>query len=685
MSDGFDRTEFMAGYLVEAEEHLAVANARLLSVESALQRGHVNPRAVRDLFRALHTIKGLSAMVGVEPVVDLAHEMENVLRALDRGMATMSANTVDLLLRGVRAIETRVGALAKQQPISAAPPELVLELAALLLRQPGRAAPPAPPGQLPPEVWDGLGASEQAQVRQGGVDGKSVWLVDFTPSVARAARGLSITSVRERIGQVGEIVKVTPHHAPADGTNPAGLVFSMLVLSSGSIAELSDAAWAGAVTVRVLAPGGPTGLENATLDVSPEELPEALPDARAVDPVEGPTTNRGSVRVDVARLDDALEKLAALVVTRSRLLREVTALRALGTDVRELLRIAQDVGRQVRDLRGAIMRARMVSMTELLERVPLLVRGLSHKSNKRVELALDAGNAELDKAVADQVFPALVHLVRNAIDHALEVESERQNLGKPAAGTLTVRCSARGDNYLELRVQDDGRGIDVNKLAARAGRDVPTTPAGLMDLLTLPGLSSLDTATHTSGRGMGMDIVKRIIVDDLGGTLRVDTERGVGTTFVLHVPLSMTIVEAFSFQSGNQTFAVPLAMVDEIIDIDPAHVCTPPAPHGSGPPTRLIERRGRSVPLFDLAGIFKLESVLGMRKAIIVQRNGEPLAVGIERTLGQQEIIIRPLNDRLVKAPGITGTTDLGNGIPTLVLDLAAVAAAHKAPVEAHG
>ncbi|MGK3981922.1 ATP-binding protein [Sorangium sp. So ce136] len=692
MSDALDVNEFVAGYLVEVEEHLSASTANLLAAEAALRAGDSNPKATRELFRSLHTIKGLSAMVGVEPVVDIAHAMETVLRAADRAAGRLSAAAIEVLLRGLRAIEERIRALANKQPVLPAAPSLLDALVALDVA--AAPSPPAPTISAEPEILAKLGSSERVQLAQGVAGGRRALRVDFVPSPARTAEGLNITSVRERVGKLAEIVKVVPLSVPATDKAPGGIAFALLVLTSASDEELARAAAADVVRPLTVTP--------APLAVA--ELPEQELD----EPAEREPQLRGVVRVEVARLDDALDKLSALVVARFRLARAAADLRARGVDVRDLAEILREHDRQLRDLRGAIMRARMISVTELLERVPLVVRGLGRATGKEVRIEIDAGKAELDKAVAERIFPAIVHLLRNAVDHAIEAPAERRRLGKPEEGVIRVSCFERSNNQLELSVADDGRGIDRAQVARRAGRPAPETDAALLDLITLPGLSTLDQATKTSGRGLGMDIVRRIAVEQLGGELSVSTARGAGTTFTLRIPLTLTIVDAFSFLCGDQAFVTPVAGVEEVMEIDLARMFRGPAPvrargaaelpalvrawgvaalpspggaHGgtaaAAPPppgrarggTELIERRGEVVPIVNLGALFELGDA-GASRALVVRRNGAPFAFGVTRVLGQQEVVVRPLEDPLVKVPGVSGSTDLGDGRPTLVLDL---------------
>jgi two-component system, chemotaxis family, sensor kinase CheA len=659
MADVVDLKEFLAGYLAEVEEHLASAGTNLLNVESGLERGEARPRAVRELFRSLHTIKGLSAMVGVEPVVDLAHEMESVLRSADRSGGTLSATAARLLVQGVRAIELRVQALAAGKTVAAAPPQLLDGLRGLLTA--GDVAVPSAEVQgLDPDMAAKLSASETAQLLQGLAAGRPAWQIEFVPTPERIAAGIGITAIRARVEAVAEIVRITPRALPASADAPGGLSFVLLVLSDAPPAELAAAA--DTVPGEMVAIGSRPAEPWAGED----------DDAEMGDPLESgrPAPAARTIRVPVERLDDALDKLSALVVTRFRLARAVAELSARGVAIGELGHIVAESGRQLRDLRNSFMRARMVSVAELLERVPLLVRGLRTATGKDVHLEIDAGRAELDKAVGDRIFPAIVHIIRNAVDHAIETPAERRAAGKTEVGLIRVACFERADNQLELTITDDGRGIEVDKLARRAGRPVPETDDQLLDLVTLRGISSADVATATSGRGMGMDIVQRVAIE-LGGELAVHTTPGAGTTFLVRVPLSITIVDAFTLSCSSRDFAVPVASIEEIIEVEAGGGDAVPLAKGAVHATRLFQRRGEAVPLVPLHALLGLAAPgEPPRKALVVRRNGQPFAFAVDRMIGRQEVVIKPLEDPLTRVLGVAGSTDLGDGRPTLVLDL---------------
>lgn len=646
-----DLQEFRGAFVAEAQEHLSGAQALLVGIENAARAGKSAPRELRDLMRLLHTIKGLAAMVGVEAIVQLAHTMESTVRAAEQSGGVLEKVATDALVAGADAIAVRVRAVEANRPALAPPPDVIAALAGI--EPPARIS--RPELAVDPILGAKLSASEKEELRVGATGERRALRVDFAPSAERAASGITITSVRERIEKLGEIVKVVPINTPATAGTPGGLVFTLLVLTTASPAELAEAAHVSPETVTVFAEA--PAIPPVATPVREEELPE---DPQAED--------ARTLRVDVRRVDDAIDLLGALVVTRSRLARAIERLERTGADCRELRAVLVDNARQLRDLRAAILRVRMVPIASALDRLPFVVRGLRQATGKHVHLALDLGNAELDKTVGERLFPALVHLVRNAVDHGIETPAERTAVGKSPDGTIRITSSAF-DRNVELRISDDGRGVDRASVARKAEAPVPATDEELLDLLCRAGLSTRQAIDTTSGRGMGMDIARRT-VERLGGELLLETTPGYGTTFVIRVPLTVAIVDAFTVLCRGEHFAVPVPVVEEIVELGRLV----PATRAGGP--RLLARRGETVPVVDLGDALGLAPAIPAPLALLVRpARGEIMGYGVDRVLGQQEIVVRPLADPLVASAAISGSTDLGDGRATIVLDLVGLAA----------
>jgi two-component system chemotaxis sensor kinase CheA len=662
VSERVDPQEFIGAFVVEAEEIVAAANASLLEIEVANSEGTSRPRAVRDLFRALHTIKGLAGMIGVEPIVEIAHALESLVRTADRAGGTLRRAGVEVALQGVAAISERVRAVAEHRAVPEAPRRILESI----VSAEASADAPIEVVRIPLEWEARLSPGERQQLGLALQIRAPVWTLSFAPSEANATLGITIASVRAGLGAIGEIVKVMPRAIAATGDERPGVAFDILVISNATRSTIAEIAAADPESLFQVVQPPATSAPTASGEIEP---PEPL------DPIEhddhASPMGRAVVRVELSRLDELQDQLSLLIVSRFRLEREISTLAELGHDVRRLREVAQIQGRQLRDLRRAILRARMVRVAEVLEPLALLVRSLARSSHRVVQLELDASDVELDKAVADRLLPALIHLVRNAVDHAIEPPDQRLAARKPRGGTVRVSCLEVAGNYIEIVVSDDGRGIDRAVIARRANRPIDDD-AVLLDVLTSPGFSTREVATTTSGRGLGMDIVRRITVGDLGGELSMTTRPGAGTSFKLRVPVTIAVMDVFSFQCGPQAFVVPAIAVEEIFEVLPEMLVVPPTAHlaSSISSLAMIERRGHAIPVVSLGSILSIDRGDRARKALVVRGNGHPIAFTVDRMIGRQEVVVRTIDDPLVHVPGIAGATDLGDGRPTLVLDL---------------
>ena len=443
---------FVGAFAVEAEELVATASSCLLEIEVANDAGTSTPRAVRDLFCALHTIKGLASMIDVEPIVEVAHALETLVRAADGAGGTLGREAVALALEAVSAISERVQAVADRQVVRPAPSALLEAVAE-------HASAEAPVGEVGEEVaipraWAlRLSPSERQQLVLALRRGAPVWTLSFTPSETNIARGITISTVRAGLGAIGEVIKVIPRTTAATGGAKAGVKFDLLLAS--------DAPQAAIAVLAALAP-------ERVIRIVPAEVVPAYGPIRPAPPVPGApaavgpgtvvgqgelgsTESRAVVRVELSRLDELQDQMSLLIVSRFQLEREVASLAERGHDVRRLREIARVSGRQLGDLRRAILRARMVRVAEVLEPLPLLARSLGRAGERVVLLELDTGEVELDKAVADRLLPALIHLVRNAVDHAIEPSGHR------AAARQAGRRHRAGDVPRARRERDRDR------------------------------------------------------------------------------------------------------------------------------------------------------------------------------------------------------------------------------------
>jgi two-component system chemotaxis sensor kinase CheA len=379
------------------------------------------------------------------------------------------------------------------------------------------------------------------------------------------------------------------------------------------------------------------------------------------------------VRVDLARLDDLMRLVGDMVVTRARL--EDTLQRVERHVPFQEWRNLQDhsggLERQLRDLREGVMRVRLVSVGEIFRRMPFVVRDLARDNGKRVLLDLVGQSTEIDKFLIERMMDPILHLVRNAISHGIEMPEERVAAGKPAEGTIRLAAATAGESVV-LAITDDGRGIHTDAVAARAraaGMLVPDGPIdarALLDILASSGFSTREEADRASGRGVGMAVV-RASVEELGGALAVESVPGRGTTFRITLPLTLAITDAIITHVGSQIYVVPQSAVREVIEVD-ARAIRPIERN------ELLTYRGGTLPIVRLANVFGIRADDKPRyHAIVVGQGPSAIGVLVDRIAGQREIVVKAISDPLIRVEGVSGATELGDGRLVLIVDVLAL------------
>lgn len=611
-------SEFLDDYFSECDEHLAAAKRGVLALEPFLGQPQIPREWLDELFRNFHSIKGLSAMVGGGPAEQLAHQFESYLSALRGGAARLDAEGLDTLIAGLKTLEEAVSARRGQTP----PPVIDALLARI-------GALSASPTAVPPSA-----PSDAEETR--------VWRFTFLPSPVLAERGINVNSVRERLQGIGAIIQATP-----EVRDHGQIAFSFQVRSAAP--ESAFAAWRS------------DGLGYAPADPEPA--------------ASTPPSNQ--IRVDMARLDELMRQVGELVVSRARLDDNLQRLKATvsGSQWRALHETGLTLERQLRDLRAAVMRVRMVPMRDSFARMRFMVRDLAREAGKNVAMEQSGAATEIDKFIVERLFDALLHLVRNAVSHGLEAPAERIVAGKPAQARLTLRASTVGETVV-IEVEDDGRGIDADKVFARAracgllAADAPTDAAALLDVLCTPSFSTRNQADRVSGRGVGLDVARRA-VEELGGTLAFRSELGKGSCFTLQVPLTLAIADALIVSVAGMRYAVPQAAVREVIQIDAAALTR-------SQNNELLAYHGGALPILRLARFFGAEGGSGGAYALVTGAGTAMVGLAVDRVLGLREVVVRPLTDKLVQAPGIMGATELGDNQVVLILDTVSLARAMR-------
>jgi two-component system, chemotaxis family, sensor kinase CheA len=637
--------EFAEDFFAECEEHLAVVRGGLLALDKFVGKPRVDGRLVEELFHSLHTLKGLSGMAAMRESEAISHRIESYLRSLRVG-AGPDAKAMDALMAGAKMLEACfVSRRAKENP-----PDVsgVLDRLSKALPAEAVSAGSAARRVVTSDGSMTLKDEENARLSAAMARGEKIWLCEFNPTPALSERGISVSVVRARLQEKGEVIHASPR------INSAGGV-SFHFLLAASVDESVFSAW------------GEDGLLFTPYEASAETSNEP-----SSVPMLSPSN---MVRVDLSRLDDLMRQLGELVVTRSRLAENVANLshKVDPSLWRPLSEINQALERQIRDLREGVMRVRLVRVGEAFSRMEFAVRDLARESGKNVRMALGGHETEIDKFVVERLMEPLLHLVRNAVSHGLEREEERVAAGKAPEGTISLRASAAGDT-IRLEIEDDGRGVDAPKVLERARAAGLRVPEGdlnngdLLDILCAPGFSTRDEADLASGRGVGMAVVRDAILE-LGGALSFETQAGRGTRFAIQLPLTLAIVDALMVQVADQTFAVPLPAVAELIEVDPTSVV-------SLENNEIVSYRNGVLPLArlsDFIGAPRRKSARALHA--FVARTGEnPVGLVVDRFLGQKEIVVHALKDPLVDVVGISGATPLGDGRVALILDAPAVA-----------
>jgi two-component system chemotaxis sensor kinase CheA len=700
-SNGFgDPVAFRTIFYEEAQEHLA-------NVESILLRLDTDAPAPEDLnaiFRAVHSIKGSAAMLGCTEMAALTHLYENLLDLLRKDERPIDNDDIEAMLKAGDVLRSQV--LHRRDGKQGAAPDSS-EVEVLLRERVAQPASDAQGGQGGPVTRNfkvelgplaepiaeaelemmlaGLG--EMGSVGDTVIDNRAGGSVRFAVELQGAAADLqsvlSLVVAPELIAI--ETVSAAPVlHAVAPAAPVAPHADDEFFIDP---AEFKRRAKAGAPTPAPAAAPQNDGIDlfvtpedlkgrNDSVDmfVNPEDFkkrrrapaPKPAPEAEAALPAQ----DAKFIRVATEKIDLLVNLVGELVITEAMLAR-TGALAEAGNEGHYASNSGlADLSRHTRNLQEAVLAIRMLPISNVFQRFPRLVHELSARLGKRVELKVSGEGTELDRGLIEKIVDPLTHLVRNAIDHGLERPEVRVAAGKPAVGTVSLRASQRGGNIV-IEVSDDGRGLDrakILKRAAERGTQVASdvTDAEVWQLIFEAGFSTADEVTEVSGRGVGMDVVKRNI-QALGGTIDLHSEAGQGARVTVNVPLTLAIMEAMTVAIGAETYVLPLACVIESLSVTPSDIHTLP---GQGDTLRV---RDDYLPVLHLAKLFppRQPREQGAGIAVIVETDGSNAALLVDELVGQQQVVVKSLETNFRRVPGLSGATVMGDGSVALILDVA--------------
>ena len=619
---------FLDDYFAESEEHLAGATEALLRLDRSIGHPAAERAAVDDLFRYFHTLKAISAMVELRPAEQLAHHLEHYLRAIREGETVLTTAGSDALIEGTRRLEQIINAHRAHQPLPHTD-DVLVKIESLVGAR---------------EVQTAAAADDPSEAGRR-------WTCRFVPTRELLASGIGVDLVRKRLAEVGTIVEATPHVLP-----DATISFQFTLMTAEGVDVVERLA---GIPLAVEA-------ESAAAGFAPD-----LAAGQPVVPIEGaPNTSVSQVvRVDLARLDHLMQGVGDMVISRARLADSLSRVEQYvpATLWRTVQENSVAIDRQLRMLREGIMRVRMVPVGEIFRRMPLVVRDLARENGKRVRLELRGQGTEIDKYLIERMMDPVLHLVRNAVSHGIEPPDVRITSGKSPEGTITLSAAAVGD-IVTLEVADDGYGVDEDAVVRKAQQAGMSVPAGSLDapavltLLCSPGFSTKEETDRASGRGVGMAVVKAM-VEELSGTIALDTQPGQGTRFIIRLPVTLAITDALIGRVGTEAFAIPQGSVREVIEVAEADV-------RQLEENEIAPYREGALPIVRLSRVFGIEGAgRGLFHVFVIGHGSSAIGIAVDRIIGQREIVVRTMVDPLVRVEGVSGATDLGDGRVVLILD----------------
>ncbi|WP_375768256.1 chemotaxis protein CheA [Archangium gephyra] len=684
-----DMSRYLGLFLTEASEHLEGLGRDLVQLE---REGA--PAVVDSMFRHAHSVKGMASSMGFESIAVVAHRVEDLVDAIRQDATKLERSLVDLLLAATDVMLAQVRAVADNKPpedASALLGQLADKVSAVTGRTPGAtrvlnrptAQPPAPAAPAPLTAAARVVSEPSVEAEPPPpAPAAEARVAAVVPAEAESApKATARWAVRLRIAptcQTPGVRAFLVHKRLTSLGTLHGLLPPLEDLKAGRIPE-------GHIQVELETAEGEEGIRKALRNVAEVELvslkpavvappPAPVPAATGPAPAEAPRATPGAdatrtVRVRTELLDYFLDTVGELLLATARL-------RELGKVLPESSRppIEEGVYRLqalVKDLHDKVMSARMTPLSLITDRLPRAARDIARRREREVDLVITGAEIELDRAILDELADPLLHLLRNCIDHGLESPEERVAAGKGARGRVLVSVRRARDRVV-VEMEDDGRGMNAAKLKAAAvarGALSAEAAARMTDreafmLACLPGVSTAKDVSEISGRGVGMDAVKRV-VENVGGTLEIESELGRGTRFTLRLPLTVAVVHLLLVAVGDEVFGLPIAKVVGAMEADGEKLDRsremPLLPHGQG----LLPVYG----LDELTGV-QAPPRKGVRPFVVMEGDAGRVALAVDRLVGQEEAVLKPLSRPLDLLPGLSGVTILGSGRPVFILDV---------------
>jgi two-component system chemotaxis sensor kinase CheA len=711
LSAGIDLSQFYQVFFAEAGENLESMEQMLLG----LSLEQADEEQLNAVFRCAHSVKGGAATFGFGDVAELTHEMETLLDKLRRRELMPTNPMVDALLASGDALKAM---LARHQGNGATPidtGELRSTIRALVE---GRAAAASAAGAAPsaPSTPSAPRATPAAPTPAASAAAPATGLATAARALELVVGPLDNPALADGLADLFREITDLGTIEPLDGGRAADGMRRFRVITTTSDADLIDLFGFHVAREQVqLRPAGPGYGFHAGAPGAPE--PEAHPDpgygffdhapgaprasglaaaaggpapdggvaatasepaaparaaaVRATAPAAATAPESSTLRVSVEKVDQLINLVGELVITQAMLAQNGKHIDA--ALYQQLASGLADLERNTRDLQEAVMSIRMIPMSLVFNRFPRMLRDLAGKLGKKVDLVQVGEATELDKGLVEKITDPLTHLVRNSVDHGIELPAERLAKGKPEQGTITLVASHQGGSIV-IEVRDDGKGMNRAKLLVKArerGLDAPDTmsDAEVWGLIFAPGFSTAEVVTDVSGRGVGMDVVKRNITA-LGGTVEIDSAEGCGMTVRVRLPLTLAIMDGMSVGVGDECYILPLSSVVESFQVRPGLIRT------IGGTGRVVEVRDEYMPVIELERVFdvpRLDFEHAGQIMVVVEAEGGRVALLVDQLLGQQQVVVKNLEANYRKVADISGATIMGDGRVALILDIGAL------------
>ncbi|MDD2897189.1 MAG: chemotaxis protein CheA [Desulfuromonadaceae bacterium] len=686
-------TKAIQDFLAEAEEIVEQVGTELADLSDMAESGELNPDVLNSIFRGAHSLKGLAGMFNFSGIAELSHNLENLLDWLRLGKLNLGRDIMSVLFDAHELLSTLIRVLATGGDAA-----MTHEIAACVLKINACLAPPesrngAVPQEkfvLPEHIRSALTEYEEHRLNDNLAKGRTIFNVHTSFDLSTFDTELS--AVTDFLKECGEVISTLPSVGENLDTN---IDFEILFGSKVPLEELIVAIKSDNISVSQLSPGTSGAEPVVTAPPERDTASAALP-TREVSSgfVQVPSSSQTSssaplsddaalsaksmsrtVRVDIGKLDELMNIVGELVLANSTIAGVTARMRNEGYSHIgiELAKAAKGLERKLADLQKGVMEIRMIPIGQLYEKMSRIVRKISREQDKRVDLKFFGADTELDKLIVEDISDPMMHIIRNAIDHGIESRDVRIAHGKNEKGTIQISSYQKG-NHVVIEIEDDGGGIDVEKVKKKALQkglvnDIQAvSDREAIDFIFLPGFSTNETVSDVSGRGVGMDVVKNNIAA-VSGMVDIETRSGEGSRFIITLPITLAIIKALIIRCSGRTYALPITSVLESLLMNNTNIMTVER-------KEVVQLRESTLSLLRLDGYFDIrrsETPPTEFYVVVVGVAEKRLGLVVDDLIGQQDIVIKPLGDSFKQFRGVSGAADLGDQRTILVLDVGGI------------